>query len=136
MLDLVTKHGDTTASPTSESPTLLTNPEAHDLAVDTGPQTTVVAPRVLSLPANSQEETTSVTQPSTPAPLAREATSREATAPPVAPSSKRLKLASLASLFLIELWAGVASLSSAMAELGAPLGAFCEANPLLKSRSF
>ena len=73
MLDLVTKHGDTTTNPTS-APTLLANPEAHDLAVDTGPQTTVVAPRALSLPANSQEVTTSVPQPSTPAPLAREAT--------------------------------------------------------------
>ena len=44
--------------------------------------------------------------------------------------SKRRKFASLASLFLIELWAGVASLSSVMAELGAPLGAFCESNSL------
>ena len=133
MLDLVSKHGDTTANPTSDSRTLLANTEAHDLTVDTGPQTTVVAPRVLSSPANSQEEATSVTQPPTPAPLTREDTSSEATGPPVAHSSKRLKLASLASLFLIEMWAGVASLSSAMAELGAPLGAFCEARPLLNS---
>ena len=51
----------------------------------------------------------------------------------MAGSSKRRKLASLASLFLIELWAGVALLSSAMAGLGAPLGAFYEANPLLNS---
>ena len=55
--------------------------------------------------------------------------SGDATDPPVASSSKRLKLVSLASLFLIELWAGVTSLSSAMAESGAPLGAFCESNP-------
>ena len=75
-----------------------------------------------------------MTQPSTPAPLTHEDTRSEATAPSVAGSNKRLKLASLASLFLIELWAGVASLSSAMAGLGAPLGAFCDANPLLNSR--
>ena len=117
MLDLVTKLGDTPTNPTS-APTLLTDSVAHDLTVDTGPQTTVVAPRALSLPANSQEETTSVSQPSTPAPLAREAAGSEATAPDVASSNKRLKLASLALLFLLELGAGVASLSSAMAELG------------------
>ena len=117
MLALVTEHGDTTTNLIS-APTLLTNSVAHDLAVDTGPQTLVVAPRALSLPANSQEVATSVPQPSTPAPLAREAAGSEATAPDVASSNKRLKLASLALLFLLELGAGVASLSSAMAELG------------------
>ena len=88
MLDLVSKHGDDTANPTLDSPTLLANTEAHDLTVDTGPQPTVMAPRVLPLPANSQEEANSVTQPSTPAPLTREDTRSEATAPPVAGSAQ------------------------------------------------
>ena len=86
MLDLVSKHGDNTAIPTLDPPTLLANTEAHDPTVDTGPQSTVVAPRVLPLPA---------TQSSTPAPLTREDTRGEATDPPVDGSSKRLKLDSL-----------------------------------------
>ena len=72
MLDLVTKHGDTTTNLIS-APTLLTNSVAHDLTVDTGLQPMVVAPRALPLPANSQEVATSVPQSSTPAPLAQEA---------------------------------------------------------------
>jgi len=117
MLALVTEHGDTTTNLIS-APTLLTNSVAHDLTVDTGLQPMVVAPRALPLLANSQEVATSVPQSSTPAPLAREATGSKATAPDVASSNKRLKLASLALLFLLELGAGVASPSSAMAELG------------------
>ena len=53
--------------------------------------------------------------------------------PPQRPSKvlKQVKAVSLAALFLIELWSGVASLSSVLCAQGASLRAFCESNPLL-----
>ena len=53
--------------------------------------------------------------------------------PPTARSPKRSRLASsvFACLLLVELWAGVASLSTSFADAGHNLFAFCEANPLL-----
>ena len=53
--------------------------------------------------------------------------------PPAARSSKRSRLSSsvVACLLLVELWAGVASLSTAFQDAGHTLFAFCEANPLL-----
>ena len=43
----------------------------------------------------------------------------------------KVKAASLAALFLIELWSGVASLSSVLCAQGASPRAFCKSNPLL-----
>ena len=45
----------------------------------------------------------------------------------------RLSAAVLAGLILVELWAGVASLSTSFLDAGHSLYAFCEANPLLHS---
>ena len=44
---------------------------------------------------------------------------------------KHVKAASLAALFLIEFWSGVASLSSVLCALGASLLVYCKSNPLL-----
>ena len=90
---------------------------------------------------------TAAAPPAVPAPLPNSPTKTEDKAPtltildpvtvPVLPQSqlpkhpskvhKRLKAVSLAALFLIELWSGVASLSSVLCAQGA----YCESNPLL-----
>ena len=119
--------------PPQEGPSLAVLPPGDQLAQPqqaTQPQVAVVqgpplqeAPTLTALPPEDP-----LCQPP---PLTSAVTQQ----PPTARSHKRSRIASsmFACLLLVELWAGVASLSTSFADAGHNLFAFCEANPLLHS---
>ena len=80
----------------------------------------------LQQPKTSSLQSSGLQQPSLP-PIDRQ--------PPVTDQAKpkRLKPMEIATLCLIELWSGVASLSTALCAQGASLHAYCESNPLLNT---
>ena len=134
MLNSVTEHG--------YPPTTSPQPQPAPQQADTGSETPVEEPAQATMDKTVTFSLPLVTgysepysEPSEPQSLPHSLASseHESRHSPPAAEHKRLKLSSLASLFLIELWAGVASLSTAMSKLGAPLRAFCEADTLLHS---
>ena len=121
MTELVTSHG-LTPTPTSIPPTTPSPPlPTVDTAAIQGEEPT--RPPSPQLEASDGADTVVVTPVS---PVATDPT-------PIKhrPPSRTLKQVALATLCLIELWSGVASLSSSLCSLGASLHAYCESNPLL-----
>ena len=119
MTELVTSHG-LTPTPTSIPPTTPSPPlPTVDTAAIQGQEPT--RPPSPQLEASDGADTVVVTPVS---PVATDPT-------PIKhrPPSSTLKQVALATLCLIELWSGVASLSSSLCPLGASLQAYCESNP-------
>ena len=119
MTEVVTSHGLT--------PTNKTKQAGLDTTPTAASPPAVPAPLLISSPETEDKALTLATLGSTPVPLPPQSQL------PKRPSKvlKQVKAASLAALFLIELWSGVASLSSVLCAQGASLQAYCESNPLL-----
>ena len=115
MLNSVTEHGD----PPTNSP----QPQPAPRQADTGSKAPVEEPAqatVVATVTSSLPPVTGSSEPSDPQSRPHSLASSEHSghSPPAA-EHNRLKLSSLASLFLTKLWATVASLSTAMSKLGA-----------------
>ena len=132
MTELVTSHG-LTLTPTSIPPTTPLPPvPTVDTAAIQGQQTT--RPPSTQLEPSDSADTVMVTplSPVATDPVVLTSVSPRATDPTSSkhrPPSSTLKQVALATLCLIELWSGVASLSSSLCPLGASLQAYCESNP-------
>ena len=107
------------------------------MAVDEG-SPLLEGPPLPDPPSVDLPSSTSVFAPPTATSVVSQPPSATAVVAPPAPTKRRAQLARLPSavlvcLVLVELWAGVASLSTSFMDAGHSLFAFCEANPLLHS---